>query len=427
VLVDVDSKVVASEDLIRRVRDVLAKTDKGELTFARTVSPSADDSSTLAIIGERANAMRQRLAEIQQPAILNGPGPVGRVKRMGKKVVRKATWWYVEPRWVPQGEFDTETAQLATDVGSAVRALWDGIIETRGYARRVADRTRLLVQDTGDVTTAVAEMTDTLRDLNTIVESVERRLDALTAREKDVDRVRGEIKEVLDRLGAASASGADLDYVAFEDRFRGESGDLKEAQRDYLQYLPPASEPGLVVDVGCGRGEMVELLTEVGHMALGVESDPDMVASCRERGVAVEEGNGVTWMAARDDETLKAIFCAQVVEHLLTSELTAFIGQSLRALRPGGALIMETINPRSWFALGNHFLADTSHVRPVHPETLRFICEQAGFSRAELVLRSRHQLADAADHIPRGPVRDALEALLETVYGYQDYAIIAVK
>ena len=89
-------------------------------------------------------------------------------------------------------------------------------------------------------------------------------------------------------------------------------------------------------------------------------------------------------------DALKGIFCAQVVEHLITPEMEELIRQSHRTLRKGGVLVIETINPRSSFALGNHFYADTSHVRPVHPETLRFICEQIGFTSVQLEERSPH-------------------------------------
>ena len=88
---------------------------------------------------------------------------------------------------------------------------------------------------------------------------------------------------------------------------------------------------------------------------------------------------------------------------------------------------METINPRSLYALGNHFFADTSHVRPVHPETLRFICEQVGFSRVQLEERSAHPLMKVADDLPDGELGAAVAALLKSVFGYQDYAIVATK
>jgi 2-polyprenyl-3-methyl-5-hydroxy-6-metoxy-1,4-benzoquinol methylase len=428
-MLDVDAKVVTGDELVRRVQEVLARTDRGELSFARTVAPHPDLEQHDRT-GERAAAMHQRLAEIQQPPILVPPGAAGRAKRFGKKAVRKLVWWYVEPRWVPQRQFDTEAAYFATDVDSALGRLRDSIADVRAYARRVADRTRILVHDTNDLRTTVLTVEDAVRDIHSSLAGIDERLDRLgeiyTTR-NDFGDLHEEVSGVLARLGAASAAGADVDYVAFEERFRGESEGLKKVQAEYVQYFPAPGEPGPIVDIGCGRGEMLEALLDAGHEAIGVDPDAGMVAVCREKGLEVDQENGLTWLAARQDDSLKGIFCSQVVEHLFTTELLTLVHNAHAKLRPGGVIIMETINPRSWHALGNHFLADTSHVRAVHPETLRFICEQVGFSRADLLERSRHELADAADDLPEGPTRDLLSALLNSVYGFQDYAIIATK
>jgi O-antigen chain-terminating methyltransferase len=215
--------------------------------------------------------------------------------------------------------------------------------------------------------------------------------------------------------------------VAFEERFRGSSDQLRASQHEYLRFIPGPEVPGLVVDIGCGRGEMIDVLLDAEFDAVGVEPDPGMAAVCREKGFKVYAENGLTWLERQPDDTLKAVICLQVVEHLFTSELEALIRLSHSKLATGGVLIMETINPRSLHALSNHFLADTSHIRPVHPETLRFICEQADFRQAYLVELSRHPLADVSEEIPEGSVRHAISVLLESVFGFQDYAIVANK
>jgi O-antigen chain-terminating methyltransferase len=428
-VLEIDANVADGMDLVRRVREVMANTDRGELMIARTVPPSVE-ADLIADTAERAASMHHRVDEIQMPPVLAASSPIGRLKRLGKKAVRKATWWYVEPRWVPQRAFDTEAAQFATAVDAALSDLRSGLAESRAYARRVADRVRIHVLDTNDLVTTVGATQQAIRDVRTSLAELDQRLAELGSNyyeRDDVDLLHSEVRTVLDRLGAASSSGADVDYVAFEDRFRGDSSELKRIQSEYLQYLPPPDESGLIVDVGSGRGEMLEVLLDAGYDTVGVEPDPGMVAFSHGKGLPVEQDNGLTWLKRRDEGSVGAVFCAQVVEHLFTSELVRFVSAARNALRPGGRLIMETINPRSWHALGNHFLADTTHIRPVHPETLRFICEQAGFARADLIERSRHELADAAEQLPAGPVRDLLGALLNSVYGFQDYAIIATK
>lgn len=249
----------------------------------------------------------------------------------------------------------------------------------------------------------------------------------LAADTSEVSGLRREVAGLMERLGVASSSGADIDYSAFEDRFRGDSESLAAAQRAYIPYLPPPGSEGVVLDVGCGRGEMLQALLDSGHDAVGVDMDPSMVRTCQAKGLPVVEGSALPYLRAAAPDTFKAIFCAQVVEHLLTSEIEELLRLSLGRLRSGGVLLVETINPTSLHALANHFFADTSHVRPVHPETLKFICEQVGFGAATVEYRSRHPMMSRVDDIDPGPTGEAVVGLLRSVYGFQDYVLLATK
>jgi O-antigen chain-terminating methyltransferase len=306
----------------------------------------------------------------------------------------------------------------------------DRIAEVRAYTRRIADRSRILAHDTKDVGTAIAAARTTIAEAQTAITDLQRQiaeLDAIYVTKTELKGLHDEVRTLLERLGAASAAGADIDYVAFEDRFRGSSDQLRAIQSDYIRFFPGPEVPGRVVDIGCGRGEMIEVLLDADIEAVGVDPDEGMVAMCREKGLDVVSANGLTWLEEQPDDSLKGVFCAQVVEHLFTSELQALVRLAHEKLATGGVLIMETINPRSLHALSNHFFADTSHIRPVHPETLRFICEQAGYRGVHLLELSRHPRADLPDDVAEGATRDVLAALVESVYGWQDYAIIANK
>ena len=105
--------------------------------------------------------------------------------------------------------------------------------------------------------------------------------------------------------------------MSFENRFRGDSEGLKANQERYLSLFPPAALPGRILDVGCGRGEMVELLRDAGHDAFGVDADEGMAAACRDRGIPVVQDNALHLLERLEDGSLKGIFSAQVVEHLL--------------------------------------------------------------------------------------------------------------
>jgi O-antigen chain-terminating methyltransferase len=293
-------------------------------------------------------------------------------------------------------------------------------------AREFDDLQRRNTTSRLQVVTSLERVNQLRSQHNKFIASVEDHLRA-AASQNDVRVLRREVEVVLERLGAASAAGADIDYVAFEDRFRGSGIEVREAQERYLTLFPQPEEPGRIVDIGCGRGEMLELLLDAGHDVLGVEPDSGMIQVCLAKDLPVVQAEGISWLERTDDDSLKGIFCAQVVEHLLTTELERLIRLGLEKLKQGGVLVVETINPRSLFALGNHFYADTSHVRPVHPETLRFICEQVGFSSVQLEERSPHPIVELADQLPKSKVGVAVEALLRGFFGYQDYVIVATK
>jgi O-antigen chain-terminating methyltransferase len=239
----------------------------------------------------------------------------------------------------------------------------------------------------------------------------------------DVQNLSRDVK----RLGLTGTTSPEIDYVEFEDRFRGSSENIRHAQERYLRVFPPPSGSGAVVDIGCGRGEMLELLIAAGYQAIGVDMDANMIELCRSKGLPVVQDDGIHFLEGTEDNSLRGIFCSQVVEHLLTSELERLVELAYQKLQPTAVLVIETINPRSLFALGNHFFADVSHTRPVHPETLRFICEQIGFGRVELEERSPHPFMGSVAELPEGGAGTALKELMESVFGYQDYAIVATK
>ncbi|MHB1517437.1 MAG: class I SAM-dependent methyltransferase [Acidimicrobiales bacterium] len=406
-LLEVDAAVVSPDELAGRIAALLD-----------SVTPLAAQPSDGAPRGQLsapASVADLRLVEggINPPEVLRLHGARGHAAWAVKRVVRKLTSWYVEPRWVLQ-------------------RTWDA---------RAGDELELLARQNLTLRLQVLSFFEQVSELHDLVErslpsgeafrrEVEASIDEArrgVAARADVEALRHEVDVLLRRLGAAAAGGADIDYAAFEDRFRGSSDQIAEGQRHYLDHLPPAEDPGRVVDIGCGRGELLELLGAAGYEALGVDPDPSMVEVCQAKGLEVVEDDGLRFLERTKRGSLKAVFAIQVVEHLLTSELERLVRSAHDALAPGGKLIMETINPRSLHALGNHFYADTSHVRPVHPETLRFICEQVGFGAAELVELSPHPLTAATGDLPDDASGRALRGLIQTVFGHQDYAVLATK
>lgn len=188
--------------------------------------------------------------------------------------------------------------------------------------------------------------------------------------------VAGRVLGYGSRNDAAERAGT---YDAFEDTFRGPEHFIRDRQRRYLELL---GGRGPVLDAGCGRGEFLDLLRERGLEYVGVDPDPDMVERCRAKGhERVEVADANSFLEKRDDDSLGAIFCAQVIEHMSYEDLLSFYDLSLRKLRPDGLLILETVNPHSVPALKT-FWVDPTHQHPVFPEVALALCEITGFGRA---------------------------------------------
>lgn len=183
------------------------------------------------------------------------------------------------------------------------------------------------------------------------------------------------------RLGFTSSRRSGSAYLGFEDVFRGTESFVQERQRYYLPLLP---SNGTIVDIGCGRGEMLELLTAAGREAVGVDTDEGMVARCAERGLRAVHRDALDYLDGVEEASVAAVFSAQFVEHVDTETLSALLLASLRVLRPGGVMIAETVNPHSVSALRT-FWVDLTHQRPIFPESLLVLCRELGYEEGRVV------------------------------------------
>ena len=174
-------------------------------------------------------------------------------------------------------------------------------------------------------------------------------------------------------------------YVGFEDQFRG-SRDLIRARLD--TYLPYFEGRSRVLDAGCGRGEFLDLLSSRGIGARGIDLNPEMVEVCRARGLDVTRADAVGYLSRVDDGALDGLFAAQVVEHLEPAYLLRLLELAYHKLAPGGRIVLETLNPACWVAFFESYIRDITHVRPLHPETLKYLVMASGFTDARIEYRS---------------------------------------
>ena len=134
-----------------------------------------------------------------------------------------------------------------------------------------------------------------------------------------------------------------------------------------------------VLDVGCGRGEFLELLRDKGISARGIDLNEEMAAVSRERGLDVRSGDALDYLLAQPDGSLGGLFAAQVVEHLEPDYLMRFLEAAYHKLRPGSKIVLETINVACWSAFFSSYIRDITHVRPLHPDTLQYLVRASGF------------------------------------------------
>ena len=216
--------------------------------------------------------------------------------------------------------------------------------------------------------------------------------------------------DVAQRAALAGESSAAA-YAGFEDRFRGSEGEI-EAR--HAEYVPLFAEAQDVLDIGCGRGELLRLLSERGVRAKGVELNAEMVRRCRERGLDVVEGDGLAYLESLPDESLGGLFAGQVVEHLPPDRLLHLIALARRTLRPGARVVLETVNVACWAAFFSGYLRDLTHVRPVHPDTLAYLVTASGFENVEVRYSSPYPPEARLQPLPRTLLSEG-EAITEVV------------
>jgi len=226
-----------------------------------------------------------------------------------------------------------------------------------------------------------------------------------------------------------------LDHFYLGLKYRGPEN-VKERQRAYVDYFQDCQD---VLDVGCGRGEFVELLLEHGIGARGIDLDPDSVAYAVEQGRPVERAEALEYLTRLPDGSLDGVFMAQVVEHLTPQNLAFLLEFCYLKMKPGARLIAETINPSCLTALANWYFIDPSHVTPVHPEAMRFLLEGAGFWQIQFLFLTPVPSQDRLMSLPVDPdaspqeqerirrLNHNIERLNAVLFGYQDYAAIVER
>ena len=251
---------------------------------------------------------------------------------------------------------------------------------------------------------------DQQRRLKMLLEEVRKRLPAPLNTEQ-IQNILTEQDHLLDAM-----------YVFFEDRFRGTREDIKTRLTVYLPYIEAVqleAQKASVLDVGCGRGEWLELLIENGYSAKGVDRNKIMIHQCREFGFDVTEMDLLEFLEGQGPNSYEVITGFHIIEHLPFDVLVKLFDESIRILKPGGMAIFESPNPENLLVGACLFYSDATHTRPLVPDSIQFLAEQRGFIRTEI--KRLHKYSDELYSETDDPFKN------KWFYSEMDFAVIGYK
>jgi SAM-dependent methyltransferase len=217
--------------------------------------------------------------------------------------------------------------------------------------------------------------------------------------------------------GGAPADFSSIDWLKFAEKFRGSEDYVREHARMYAERFQGCSN---VLDVGCGRGELLETLRAAGIGARGIDLNDDSIALCRSRGLEVEKADLFSYLDGLPDASLDGVVCCQVVEHLPHERLPELIRLAQAKLRAGATIAIETPNPECLAIFATHFFLDPTHQRPIPPLLMAFYLEEAGLGRIEI-----ERLHPALETMPS--LASLPEDFRNDFFGALDYSIFAKK
>jgi SAM-dependent methyltransferase len=254
------------------------------------------------------------------------------------------------------------------------------------------------------------------------------RLDAVLRRLETVER-RMQNLAIASQLPASEVASPAVNeamYSAFEERFRGSEELILERASIYVPMFMDAkrhTRSGRSIDIGCGRGELLELLKSEGFDARGVEINAVQAERCIARGFNVVVEDGIEHLKSLEDESVSVITCFHVIEHLPFNRMLDLFREAHRVLEPGGLALFETPNGQNLFVLANIFYIDPTHIRPLPSEMLTFFGEACGFKRVKCMMVNPQMTEPPA----WAGTPEMGRWLLDNFYGPQDCALVGWK
>jgi 2-polyprenyl-3-methyl-5-hydroxy-6-metoxy-1,4-benzoquinol methylase len=417
----------------RRYNDALTVLDRAVQPAPRLPpAPSSVDTSRLSDLNQSWNIL---------------PGGSPDIDRSFKGRLRGLIWRLVGPPLEAQRQFNAlavehlnRNARVHDDVSKVLAAL---IEACRQELDGLAAFESLLVQYLQTVTAYVDTKDGMIggAELRQRLALAEQRILSLKREAEQVQQTSVVATTHTDAGGSAPIFSGNLDsstYVGFEDRFRGGQPEIRRRVEDYVSILKGKSD---VLDIGCGRGELLAALQQAGVKARGVDTNAAMVDICREQGLTADRGDALSYLEQQADGSIGGLTAIQVVEHFEPAYLARFLETAFHKMRPEAPIVLETINPACWMAFFETYIRDLTHQRPLHPDTLKYLVQASGFSGVDVQFRQPVGEGDRLDRVTIvgdagttlsrnvAEIADALNAhadkLNARLFSSADYVVIA--
>ncbi len=342
----------------------------------------------------------------------------GRFLIRGRELVHGEVRRYVDPAIWKQREFNASTTRLLNEVARSLEEIGGRLAKLDAALQEARSET-------------IEERAR--REANAVISAYDLEIKSMDSLASILE---GKLKDFEDiPLSSDAADHDGVNYFVFEEAFRGSRETIKERQAAFVRYFEGSKN---VLDIGCGRGEFLELLRDSGIGGRGIDSNEDMVEFCRSRGLDVERIDAIAYLEGLEDKSLDGVFLDQVVEHLRPDYMVKLLGLCNKKMKYGHHIVVETVNPLSFTSLANFYI-DLTHVRPVHPETLRFLFGVVGFREVEVRFFSLVPDEGRLKMVEQEEVDEESKNRFETIYnkniaimnsvlfGAQDYAAIGKK
>lgn len=370
---------------------------------------------------------------------------LGKFLIQGRSLVNGEVRRYVDPVFQKQTEINYDLAGILDDAKEKVSSCHNKteqieteIAQLRTEIEKLEYENRVLKSKVEQLNDRTDKLKDDIKsivskEVDSVISSIDLDLDNKAWLSRILEtRVPKECKQVTNPPGTTDS---EINYYVFEEKFRGSRDNILKHNIGFIEYFTSCTN---VLDIGCGRGEFLELARDRGINARGIDVNEDMINFCKSKGLSVELKDAIEALCEIEDKTLDGIFISQVVEHLSPDYLINMLNLCNRKMKYGFYIIIETVNPLSLFSLANFYI-DLSHVKPVHPETLKFLLDTTGFRDIEIKFLSSvpsdmklQKLSDNSSFSESSKsmieiYNKNIDLINNALYGAQDYAVIGKK